>query len=190
MSGMSENKLSVKPAVLVFLLSAGLVVVADLWTKDAIFKLLKVETVGSPPQVSRQEEKTIIPGCFNLQANYNTGAFRGLFSEHTDWLVVLSLGALAIILAIFAAQFRGGKAPAIVFSLALAFLWGGTLGNLYDRWLLGGVRDWVKWYVVIGGRERVWPNFNVADSAICVGVGLLILHELLAAWRQRKSSGS
>jgi signal peptidase II len=186
---MSENKPSRKLAVLVFLLAAGLVVVVYLWTKDAIFKLLEVESVGNPPQVSRQEEVVIIPGCFTLQANYNTGAFRGWFSEHTGWLAVLSLGALAIILAIFAAQFRGGKAPGMAFSVALAFLWGGTLGNFYDRWLLGGVRDWIKWYVVIGGRERVWPNFNIADSAICVGVGLLILHELVAALRQRKRSG-
>ena len=61
----------------------------------------------------------------------------------------------------------------------LGLIWGGTCGNLYDRAVHGYVRDFVKWFLEWGGRQHVWPNFNVADSAICVGVGLLVLLFLL-----------
>ena len=62
------------------------------------------------------------------------------------------------------------------------------MGNLHDRAFLKGVRDWIKWYFVSGGREHVWPNFNIADSAICTGVGLLILLELRNHFRARKEA--
>ncbi len=69
----------------------------------------------------------------------------------------------------------------------IALVWGGTLGNLYDRASLGAVRDWVKWYVVWGGRPYVWRNFNIADSSICVGVCLWLLLELRLGSRKRQA---
>ena len=54
---------------------------------------------------------------------------------------------------------------------ALGLILGGALGNLLDRLRLGSVVDFIEVYV---GRYH-WPNFNAADSAICVGVGLLVL---------------
>ncbi|MBI4606632.1 MAG: signal peptidase II, partial [Planctomycetes bacterium] len=55
--------------------------------------------------------------------------------------------------------------------------------------LLAAVRDWIKWfYVSADGREHVWPNFNIADSAICTGVGILILLEVLRAARERREA--
>ena len=76
--------------------------------------------------------------------------------------------------------------PERLFALSLGLLWGGTLGNLYDRAVLGGVRDWIKWFVVIDGKPHVWPNFNIADSGICVGVALLIIREIRGAVRDRR----
>lgn len=173
--------------IVVFVGVAAAIVALDLWTKSAIFELLGVESLGNPPRVIRQEVITIIPGFFDLEANYNYGAFRGWFSDHTEWLAILSAAALLALALYFGVHFRGGATPSIPFTVSIALLWGGTMGNLYDRALLGAVRDWIKWYLVIGGRERVWPNFNIADSAICCGVGLLILVEIVRSWRAHSS---
>ena len=78
-------------------------------------------------------------------------------------------------------------APERAFALALGLLLGGTIGNLYDRAVLAGVRDWIKWFVVIDGQEHVWPNFNIADAGICVGVALLILREIGIGLRERRA---
>lgn len=69
------------------------------------------------------------------------------------------------------------------FVVALGMLWGGTLGNFYDRYFIGGVRDFIKWFVVVDGKERVWPNFNIADSGICVGVGIIVVMEIARSLR-------
>jgi signal peptidase II len=172
--------------ILFFCLAAAAVVGLDLWSKSAAFKFLRVESDGNPPHVLSQETHTVIPGFFQLEANYNYGAFSGWFSNHPEWLTALSAVALVVILLVLAHHVRRNPRPSAPFVLALALLWGGTTGNLHDRLLLGAVRDFIKWFVVIGGKERVWPNFNIADSAICTGVGLILLLEVLAAGRDRK----
>ena len=58
-----------------------------------------------------------------------------------------------------------------VLASALALVIGGALGNLYDRVMFGYVIDFVQWHVA----GYYWPAFNIADSAICLGAGLLIL---------------
>jgi len=164
----------------VFTVVAAGITTADLWSKKAVFELLKVVEVGEPPRVIDQERYVVVPKWFELEANYNYGAFSGWFSEHTEWLAILSGVALVIIAAIFCYQLLQEAGPGWLFTIALGLLWGGTCGNLYDRWKLAAVRDWIKWfYVSSDGKEHVWPNFNVADSAICTGVGLLILLEVL-----------
>jgi len=173
--------------IVIFVATAVFVTGLDLWTKVAVFEFLQVESAGAPPRVVRQTEFPVIPGFFDLQANYNYGAFSGWFSEHTWGLTVLSAAALVVLAGFFTLQFRGGAKPSAPFTMALALLWGGTLGNLYDRLTLGAVRDWIKWFYVSGGKEHVWPNFNVADSAICVGVSLWILLEALHAFRARRA---
>lgn len=162
----------------------------DLWTKDAIFKLLEVETVGEPPQVIAQKRYTVIPRWFDLEATYNRGAFSGWFSQHTGVLVLVSGLALVAIAALFLFHLRRPPGPGVVLTAALGLVWGGTLGNLYDRYLDRAVRDWIKWYYVSAdGVEHVWPNFNIADSAICVGVVLIIIHELFLARHAPQARG-
>lgn len=181
--------ISKQAAVITFVLAAAAVAGLDLWTKDFIFKLLKVEEIGTPPRVDRQEEMVIVEDWFELEANYNYGAFSGWFSRHTGWLALLSAAALLVIAAIFIHQLRQPRGPRFLFTLALGLLCGGTLGNLYDRYFLGAVRDWIKWfYVDARGNPHVWPNFNIADSAICTGVGLLILLEIMNAVREKKAT--
>ncbi|MBI4600432.1 MAG: signal peptidase II, partial [Planctomycetes bacterium] len=122
-------------AAAAFALVALGVAAFDLWTKHAIFELLEVDSAGAPPRVVRQERFVVIEGLFELEANYNYGAFHGWFSEHTGLLALLSAAALLVILAILVHQLRQPRGPGLPFALALALLWGGTLGNLHDRHL-------------------------------------------------------
>jgi signal peptidase II len=167
-----------------FLGLSALICGLDLWTKAAIFDLLEVQTVGEPPIVRTQKVVEVIPGWFELEATFNRGAFHGWFSEHTGYLTVLSAVAWFAIAAMVFVAIRSEPRPSAWFIVALGLIGGGTLGNLYDRYYIGAVRDWIKWFVVTDGRERVWPNFNIADSGICVGVGTIILLEVLRAWRR------
>ncbi len=63
-------------------------------------------------------------------------------------------------------------------ALAMGLVLGGAAGNLLDRIFYGWVVDFIHAYIHLGGRVYAWPDFNVADSSITVGAGLLILYEL------------
>jgi signal peptidase II len=167
---------------------AATVVALDLWSKHAVFALLDVRDEGEPPRVVSQKPIVVVADWFELEANYNYGAFSGWFSSHPEWLAALSVVALAVIVGVAVVHFRRNPSPSAAFVVALALLWGGTLGNLHDRLRLGAVRDWIKWFVVIDGRPRVWPNFNIADSAICTGVGLILLLEIRGSLRERRAA--
>jgi signal peptidase II len=164
----------------------------DLWTKEIAFEALNVEVVqheGRPylrnrdgrvealTNLPHQDRIQVIPGFFEFEATINFGAFSGWFGRHTGWLALLSFAAIFVIAGILFMMHRRGVRPGVLLVLALGLLWGGTVGNFYDRYFIGAVRDFIKWFFVWKGEEKVWPNFNIADSSICVGVGLFILHE-------------
>ncbi len=177
-------------AWLVFILCGGLIAALDLWSKPVVFELLDVVTVEDHgrPRVASQKHFVVIEDLFWLEANYNYGAFSGWFGGHTRALALISALALIVIAVIFAVHARQAARTEWMFVVSLGLLWGGTLGNLYDRWFLSGVRDWIRWFVVIDGKHHVWPNFNVADAAIVSGVVLLVLREIRAAWLARKGT--
>jgi signal peptidase II len=60
----------------------------------------------------------------------------------------------------------------------LPFVLGGAVGNLLDRLIYRYVIDFVDWYVIIDGTDHHWPTWNIADAAIVVGIGLMILQML------------
>jgi len=164
---------------ILFAALAAAITVLDLASKEVMFRVLEVKVVrgemgrmtvqaGRPPIV-------VIPGLFELEANINFGAFSGWFSEHTGFLTVLSAAALLLVAWWLRSQLRGPGPHRLWQTAALGLLWGGTLGNLYDRAVHGYVRDFVKWFFVWEGQAHVWPNFNIADSAICVGVGIILV---------------
>jgi signal peptidase II len=113
-----------------------------------------------------------VDGLLSLSHVRNRGAAFGLLS---DWdvpyqsvaLAVLSLCALAAIAFYFVRLPAAARLP----RLALALVLGGAVGNLIDRARLGYVVDFVHAY----WRHYQWPDFNVADSAITIGVTLLVL---------------
>lgn len=116
--------------------------------------------------------KTIIPGFFNLVHWQNKGAAWGIFSQHTWLLAVISTVAFLFILLIFRKTCDGSKL--VAFSLAL--LEGGIAGNMVDRIFRSAVIDFLDFYI----GPHHWPAFNIADSAICISIALLLLMQLFS----------
>ena len=77
----------------------------------------------------------------------------------------------------------------VVAGLGFGLILGGAIGNLVDRIVYGWVIDFLHLWIRIGDRYHSWPDFNVADSAITVGAGLLILQEFRGQRDEQKSSG-
>lgn len=126
--------------------------------------------------IHRYSVVTVIPGFFNLIHTSNSGVAFSLFSNSpSGWktvaLILLSLVLLVAVVVIVGRtrnlDWRSG--------VGLALIVGGALSNLADRIRFGSVVDFLDLYV---GRYH-WPTFNLADSAIVVGAGFLILHVLM-----------
>lgn len=122
------------------------------------------------------DEKVLIPGFFKLVHWGNTGAAWSMFRGNNEVLAIIGLIALVILFLTrhhFDIHMLGGQ-------ISLGLIFGGIVGNLTDRLLRDHVIDFLYFYVVRrNGAEAGFPAFNVADSAICVGVGLLFL----LSWR-------
>jgi len=113
---------------------------------------------------------SVIPGLFDLRYVRNTGAAWGIFEGFNQWLVLLSVAMLVFILG-----WRRHFLPdALVPRIAAGLMIGGIAGNLVDRVRLNYVVDFLDFY----WRTHHFPTFNVADSAICTGVGLYLLFQL------------
>jgi signal peptidase II len=159
----------------------------DLWTKSWAFALLHVRSEGIPPRVVAQQVRTVVPHFFEMEATYNYGAVAGSFGGHSSGLVVISAAVVLVLLGTFLYNLWRHRVPELLLVVATGLLVGGIGGNLHDRIAYGAVRDWIRWFVVVGSREHVWPNFNIADAAICAAVGLLLLREIRRARRDRTS---
>ncbi len=120
------------------------------------------------------QEKVIIEGFFKLVHWGNTGAAWSLFRGNNGVLAVVALLAL-VVLFFSRHHFDAGS---FLGQVAFGFIFGGIIGNLIDRLLPSRqhVIDFLYFYVQQrGGGEAGFPAFNVADSAICTGVGLIFI---------------
>ena len=114
----------------------------------------------------------LVPGFLYISEARNTGVAFGMLQGHNGILAVfVALMALGIPLYGFYHRREGG-----LFLLALGLVYGGALGNLYDRWFIHYVRDFID--VRFGSYH--YPVFNGADSFICIGVALMVLQSWLA----------
>ncbi len=121
---------------------------------------------------SLHESVPLIPGFFNLTYIRNTGAAWGMFSGQN-----LALSLLAVVMLALLVVFRRRLLPSgLLHRIVLGLLCGGIVGNLLDRLRLDYVTDYLDFYF----REWHFPSFNVADSAICIGVGIYILGTVFA----------
>lgn len=149
------------------LLLALAVFIADQLTKLAVLRLL-----------GPLEEQEVVSGFFKFVHWQNTGAAFSLFHQKNGILAVISILAV-LALWIFRRHFEAHR---LAGQAALGLLFGGIAGNLCDRLLPSRqhVIDFLRFYLEPrGGGEIGFPAFNVADTAICTGVGLLIL----LSWR-------
>lgn len=138
----------------------------DLYSKAAIFDWI---SRTSPAQGS----VTIIDGFLRMVMAENAGAAFGIASGQRVMLVSVSVIALIIILVVF---FFSGKMSK-TFHVAFGLFTAGICGNLYDRiFNFGRVRDFID---VVYWPGKHWPAFNVADSMLCIAVGLLLISSFL-----------
>ena len=140
----------------------GLILVLDQATKYLVEKHVRLyETI------------TVVPGFFNLTHVRNPGAAFGILATMPDmWrsLFFISVTIIAVAIIAFLIKTTKERLQIIAFSLIA----GGAVGNLVDRVRYGEVVDFIQWYV----KDYYWPSFNVADSAISVGVALLVVDML------------
>ncbi len=147
-----------------------------------VFALDRITKQIIRAHVSAWDNFTVIPGFFNIVHTENRGAAFGLFADssnewRTVFLVALALGVMLFITALLVQPWRGGLTPTITLRLGLALVLGGAMGNVFDRVVRGAVTDFLEFY--FGAYQ--FPTFNVADTAITCGAGLL----LLDMWRGR-----
>jgi len=119
---------------------------------------------------------------FNLTLVYNTGAAFSFLSDAGGWqrwfFVVIGV-VVSAAMVIWLARLQERER---LTGYGLALVVGGAVGNLIDRIWLGKVVDFLQWH----WQDWYWPSFNVADSAITLGVVLLLIDGLLAGRRQEE----
>ena len=132
-------------------LIAGFVLLVDQLTKLIVLRKL-----------SEGEFIPVIKNVLDINLVYNTGAAFGIFRHQTHILTGISILILILIL-IFRRQIADSGR---IFQIGFGLIAGGAFGNLIDRLRFGYVVDFIDF--------RIWPVFNVADSAITAGVILLL----------------
>lgn len=121
---------------------------------------------------------------FNLVMVWNKGVSFGLFNDHGDYGPLILTILAGVIAVIFSAWLVRSKNPII--SLSLALIIGGALGNMVDRIRFRAVADFLDFHF-LGAH---WPAFNVADSAITVGIAILLIHSLFFDKKPKEASAS
>ena len=111
----------------------------------------------------------VIPGFFSLSHVHNTGAAWGMFQGHNRWLIGLSFVLLGMVI-VFRRYFLTASRLSHV---AAGLILGGIVGNLVDRVRLGYVVDFLDFLLW----RYPFPSFNIADSSICIGVGLYMISQ-------------
>jgi signal peptidase II len=138
----------------------------------AVFALDRLSKWIIETRVSAMDTLKVIPGFFDIVHSSNRGVAFSLFHNSTSpWrttlLIVAAVAALLVVGWMIVRSSGAGR-----FTLyGLALIFGGALGNLFDRVMRGAVTDFLDFYL----RDMHWPAFNVADSAVVIGSALLLL---------------
>jgi signal peptidase II len=147
-----------------YLLIALIVVLLDRWSKRLIAH-----------RVALYAHIQVIPGFFRITHTENTGAAFSLFdNSHGPWKIALLVGFSIVALLVVSFLLWKNNPAHWITGVGLSLIMGGAVGNLWDRLTRGRVIDFLLVYV----KRYEWPVFNLADSAIVVGAGLLILEIL------------
>ena len=122
-----------------------------------------------------------VTSFFDLVRYHNEGSAFGFLNDAGGWQKWFFNG-ISIVASIVIIYLLKKHTNEKLFCAGLALVLGGAIGNLYDRITLGYVVDFLNFHL----NNHYWPAFNVADSAICVGVGLLLLDSFKASKTESK----
>ena len=164
----------VRRKYLLFTIFTIISLVLDQWTKVLARTHLRPRGAYHP--------KVIVDGYFDLRYAENPGVAFSMLQDIPGgrlWLTVLAVAAFLLVIY----YLRKTPLENTRLHVALGLVGGGAIGNLVDRVMYGRVTDFIVWKYQ--GHE--WPAFNIADAALCIGVGLMLL-DMLIGWRaQRKA---
>lgn len=144
-----------------------LVIFIDQWSKFYVFKMLD----------ERGTQVLEITPFFNLVKVYNYGVSFGMFNDIAYGKIILSLVAIIITLILCFLLFKTTKS---YIAIAYGLIIGGAIGNIIDRIAFGAVADFFDFYI----GDYHWPAFNVADSAVCIGVCMILLEGIIFKGKQ------
>jgi signal peptidase II len=162
---MSPIRMTKTSARSVHFLIALIVFLLDRWTKHLV-----------ATHIAMYQNIPIIPGFFRLTHTENTGAAFSLFADSpAHWKTALLIGFSMIAMVIVSVLLWKQRQALTMTGVAFSLILGGAAGNLWDRLVSGRVVDFLLVYV---GRYR-WPVFNLADSSIVIGAGLLVVEILV-----------
>ena len=151
-----------------YLSISAIVIALDLYTKHLIQQSFLFGDLHS------------VTSFFDLVRYHNEGSAFGFLNDAGGWqkwfFNGISIVASIVIIYLLKKHSQNNNQNEKLFCAGLALVLGGAVGNLYDRITLGYVVDFLNFHV----NNHYWPAFNVADSAICVGVGLLLLDSFKA----------
>lgn len=151
---------------------------ADRWkaygAAAAVFAVDRLTKLWIEARVSFDDAYRVIPGLFDIVHSENRGVAFGIFNDsQSEWRVLLLVAAsLIAVIGVGIALWNPHKLNHLSF-WAFSLIMGGAAGNLFDRVIRGRVTDFLRFYW--GSHE--WPSFNIADSAIVIGCGLLLLDQ-------------
>ena len=147
----------------IYILGLFLIVILS----DQITKVLALNNL------SYGEELPVISN-FNLFLIFNTGAAFSMMSDGFIWqkIILIFFPVLVVLFFFYTTYFSVQKQA--YFKLGICLIAGGAFGNLIDRILYGYVIDFIDLYV----SNYHWPTFNIADSSITTGAGIIIYHEI------------
>ncbi|MCG8618901.1 MAG: signal peptidase II [Desulfobacterales bacterium] len=153
-----------KETIRLMLVSGGVVLV------DQITKFLIIRYIALYDHI------VVIDGFFNINHVLNPGGAFGLLANQSLGVrrfVFLFLSSLVALFVVW--MYRKVAESHVFLAYGLAAIFGGAVGNLIDRFRFGKVVDFLDFHIGV----HHWPAFNVADSAICIGMSILIYHVVL-----------
>lgn len=150
--------------VYVYFIVAIVIIALDLITKNLAQLYLSDKSVS------------VIPGFFDLVLVWNTGAAFGILGQAPEMIRKLILVGSSTVAALVTTFYVLKKYSNLSWLeiISLSLIAGGAVGNLYDRLLIGAVRDFLDFYI----SNHHWPAFNVADASITLGIGIFIFIEI------------
>lgn len=150
-----------------FYIIAAIIVAIDQFTKWLIVKNMEIG-----------ENITVIENFFYITSHRNRGAAWGILQGQMWFFYIITAVVIAGLIYYIQKHTKENK----VMGIALGFMLGGAIGNFIDRLFRKEVVDFINTYIF----SYDFPIFNIADSALCIGVGLLFIHMLFFEGKQEK----